>query len=48
MIGSVEPGKQADLLLLQQNPLKSVAAYDSITQVILRGKVHARASLSAR
>lgn len=47
MLGSVAPGKQADLLLLQQNPLKSVTAYDSITQVILRGKVHARASLSA-
>lgn len=47
MLGSVEPGKQADLLLLQQNPLLSVSAYDSITQVILRGKAHARASLSA-
>ncbi|MFZ6818826.1 amidohydrolase family protein [Undibacterium sp. Ji22W] len=47
LLGSVEKGKQADLLLLQQNPLNSVTAYDSITQVILRGKAHDRASLSA-
>lgn len=47
VMGTVELGKQADLLLLQENPLVRVEAYDSITQVILRGKVHARASLSA-
>lgn len=47
-IGSVDLEKQADLLLLQQNPLLSVTAYDSITHVILRGKVHPRERLSAR
>ncbi|WP_222612395.1 amidohydrolase family protein [Undibacterium flavidum] len=46
-IGSVEVGKRADLLLLDRNPLLSVEAYDSIAQVILHGKPHARASLSA-
>ena len=47
-VGSVEVGKQADLLLLKRNPLVDVGAYDSITQVILRGKVHQRDSLSAQ
>ena len=47
-VGSVEVGKQADLLLLKRNPLVDVAAYDTITQVILRGKVHQRDSLSAQ
>ena len=47
-IGSVEVGKQADLLLLSANPLQDVRAYDTIEQVILRGKVHPRAALSAQ
>ncbi|WP_422996403.1 amidohydrolase family protein [Undibacterium sp. Di24W] len=47
-IGSVEVGKQADLLLLTTNPLLDVRAYDTIEQVILRGKAHQRAVLSAQ
>ncbi|WP_395006861.1 amidohydrolase family protein [Undibacterium sp.] len=47
-IGSVEIGKQADLLLLSANPLLDVRAYDAIELVILRGQVHQRAALSAR
>ncbi len=47
-IGSVEVGKQADLLLLSANPLLDVRAYDTIEQVILRGKVHLRTALSAQ
>nr|WP_314858141.1 amidohydrolase family protein [uncultured Undibacterium sp.] len=47
-IGSVEVGKQADLLLLSANPLLDVRAYDTIEQVILRGRVHQRAALSAQ
>jgi imidazolonepropionase-like amidohydrolase len=47
-IGSVEVGKQADLLILSANPLLDVKAYDTIEYVILRGKVHQRSSLSAR
>ncbi|MEO1246419.1 MAG: amidohydrolase family protein [Pseudomonadota bacterium] len=46
-IGTVEIGKRADLLLLKENPLHGVAAYDSIDYVILSGKPVARSSLSA-
>jgi imidazolonepropionase-like amidohydrolase len=37
-IGTVESGKRADLLLLAENPLESVAAYDSIEVVFLNGE----------
>lgn len=43
--GTIEPGKTADLLLLRQNPLKSIAAYDSIDTVFLNGNPLPRASL---
>lgn len=48
LIGSVRVGAQADLLLLEDNPLLSVHAYDSIVQVILNGSVHERQLFSAR
>lgn len=47
-IGSVETGKQADLLLLKENPLKGVKAYDTISTVILDGEVIEREVLAAR
>ncbi|WP_191621466.1 amidohydrolase family protein [Marinihelvus fidelis] len=47
-IGSVEVGKQADLLLLKGNPLESVEAYDSITTVLLDGQVIEREGLGAQ
>jgi hypothetical protein len=47
-IGSIEVGLRADLLLLADNPLDSVHAYDTIELVILNGHVHDRASLSAQ
>jgi imidazolonepropionase-like amidohydrolase len=47
-IGSVEAGKRAHLLLLRANPLTGVAAYDTIEQVILGGRLIARDTLSAR
>ncbi|MBR7800646.1 amidohydrolase family protein [Undibacterium fentianense] len=47
-IGSIAVGKQADLLLLRANPLETLAAYDQISYVILRGKAHQRESLSAK
>jgi len=46
-IGTIETGKRADLLLLGDNPLVSVAAYDTIEYVILGGKVFDRSDLSA-
>lgn len=47
-IGSIAVGKQADLLLLEKNPLESIQAYDQIRFVILRGVAVERANLSAR
>jgi len=46
-IGSIEPGKTANLLLLGGNPLKSVEAYDTIETVFLHGRPIARETLSA-
>ena len=45
--GSVENGKVANLLLLNENPLKTIEAWDAIDKIILRGKVHARNDLRA-
>jgi imidazolonepropionase-like amidohydrolase len=45
--GSIEPGKIANLLLLERNPLDSVDAWNSIETVILRGKPIERESLAA-
>lgn len=38
-IGSVQVSKRADLLLLKDNPLKNIDAFDSIVTVISAGKV---------
>jgi imidazolonepropionase-like amidohydrolase len=46
-IGSVEVGKRADLLLLRENPLAMVDAYNTIEMVILGGNRIARKTLSA-
>jgi imidazolonepropionase-like amidohydrolase len=47
-IGTVEPGKAANLLLLSANPLEGVAAYDTIGTVFLHGRPIPRETLSAR
>lgn len=44
-LGSIEPGKRADMLLLRENPLENVSAYDSIETVFLAGQPIARQSL---
>jgi imidazolonepropionase-like amidohydrolase len=36
-VGSIEPGKVANLVLLKKSPLESVEAYDSITTVWVHG-----------
>jgi imidazolonepropionase-like amidohydrolase len=47
-IGTVEAGKTANLLLLGDDPLESVEAYDSIETVFLHGRPIPRETLSAR
>lgn len=47
-LGTIEPGKTANLLLLRADPLQSVAAYDSIETVVLHGRPIVRSALSAR
>jgi imidazolonepropionase-like amidohydrolase len=47
-LGSIEPGKVANLLLLAKDPYESIEAYDSIETVILRGRALARPELEAR
>jgi imidazolonepropionase-like amidohydrolase len=47
-IGTVQPGKTANLLLLRANPLQSVTAFDTIETVFLHGRPIARRELSAR
>lgn len=45
-IGTIEPGKIANLVLLTKNPLETIDAYDSITTVFLHGKAIPRESLA--
>ena len=47
-VGTIEPGKSANLLLLRASPLDSVGAYDTIERVFLHGRPIPRAELSAR
>jgi imidazolonepropionase-like amidohydrolase len=44
-LGSIEPGKIADLVLLRENPLKAIQNTRKISVVISRGRVFDRAAL---
>jgi imidazolonepropionase-like amidohydrolase len=44
--GTVEVGKIASVLLLQQNPLNTIEAWNSIETIILHGSPIARADLA--
>ena len=44
-IGSIEVGKRADLVLLRENPIASISAYDSIETIFLNGEPIARDTL---
>jgi imidazolonepropionase-like amidohydrolase len=44
-VGTIEAGKRADLLLIRGDPLRSIAAYDSIETVILNGNPIQRGTL---
>jgi imidazolonepropionase-like amidohydrolase len=46
-IGTIEPGKVANLILMRQSPLERVEAYDSITSVWVHGKELPREKLAA-
>lgn len=48
LYGTIEPGKRANILLLDKNPLEDISAYNSISKIILRGKVINRNTLSAK
>jgi hypothetical protein len=45
-IGTIEPGKIANLVLMKQSPLESVDAYDTITTIWVHGKEVARENLA--
>jgi len=46
-LGTIEPGKIANLLLLKKSPLDGVDAYDSIVTVWVHGKAISRDTLAA-
>ena len=46
-LGTVEPGKIANLILLKKSPLETVDAYDSIVTVWVHGRPISRDSLAA-
>ncbi|WP_052380238.1 MULTISPECIES: amidohydrolase family protein [unclassified Pseudoalteromonas] len=46
--GTVEPGKVANLLLLNQNPLLTIDAYNAIDKVIVKGIAINRESLAVK
>jgi len=46
-LGTIEPGKIANLVLLKESPLESVDAYDSIVTVWIHGRPASRDSLAA-
>ncbi|MEP0357255.1 MAG: amidohydrolase family protein [Paraglaciecola sp.] len=47
-VGSIKEGMQADLLLLNENPLDNAQAYNSIETIIINGQAVARESLAAK
>jgi imidazolonepropionase-like amidohydrolase len=46
-IGTIEPGKIANLILLKKSPLESIDAYDSIVTVWVHGRTISRDRLAA-
>jgi imidazolonepropionase-like amidohydrolase len=47
-VGTIEPGKIANLVLLRKSPLESVDAYDNIVTVWVHGRQMSRQSLAAQ
>ena len=46
-MGSIDVGKNADLVLLSANPIADVANLDKISAVVMRGKYYSRSTLDA-
>jgi hypothetical protein len=46
-LGTIEPGKIANLVLLKKSPLETVEAYDTIVTVWVHGRPASRSSLAA-
>ena len=46
-VGTIEPGKITNLVLLKKSPLESVDAYDSVTTIFVHGKPIPRKNLVA-
>jgi imidazolonepropionase-like amidohydrolase len=46
-IGTVQPGKRANLLLMREDPTHTIQAYDEIVKIILHGQVLDRTELAA-
>jgi len=46
--GTIEVGKRADLILLKETPLESIAASKTIAGVMLKGKWLPKAELTAK
>lgn len=46
--GTIEPGKKANLVLLNSNPLVSISAYNQIDKIILNGRAIEREQLSVQ
>ena len=47
-LGTIEPGKIANLVLLKKSPLESVDAYDTIDTVWVHGTAIPRGTLEAK
>jgi hypothetical protein len=47
LVGTIEPGKIANLVLLRASPLERVDAYDSISMIWIHGRAVRRVSLAA-
>lgn len=48
LYGSIEKNKRANLVLMNQNPLENIDAYNDIYKVVINGVIHNRGDLSAK